>query len=159
MAAKPVQSITAARQIVAERQQERRDAIAAGRLERATTIKATARGAGKESNRMGAFVDRGIRQGLSIISRGFDFAAKALESILAPPTPKTPAVIEEEHRLAEHAAGQSERATDKAAKVAYDDEHASTTARQQDEAGRAALAAEQYERLQRDRDRGRERDR
>jgi hypothetical protein len=158
MDAKPVQSVTAAREIVAERQKaQRRAAFAAERPERGPTIPRTQ--SKDTSRRVGIFVDRGIRQGLSIISRGFDFAAKALESILAPPTPKTPAVIEEEHRLAEHAAGQSERAAAKAAKVAYDDEHASTTARQQDETGRAALAAEQYERLQRDRDRGRERDR
>jgi Relaxase/Mobilisation nuclease domain len=156
MDAKPVQSVTAAREIVAERQQERRDAIAAGRLERAANTQSNHRAAGKKRDPTGAVVDRGIRQGLSIIGGTLNFAAKALESLFAPPQPKTRAVMEEEHRLNENAAAQSERAEGNAV---YDAEHDSATARQQEQARLQQIAAEQYERQQRDRDGGRGRER
>ena len=157
MDAKPVQSVTAAREIVADRQQQRRDTAETSRLERALNIKASARAAAKDSSpRVGAVLNRGIRQGLSIIGGGLNVAVKALESLFAPPAPKTRAVIEEEHRLHDNAAAQSERAESKAV---YEDDHASVTAKRQDEQRQQQIAAEQYERLQRERERGRERER
>ena len=148
MDAKPVPSVTAARQIVADRQRERPDAIAEAR--------ANGRGAGKENRRIGVFLNRGIRQGLSIIGGGLNFAAKALESLFAPPTPKTAPQREEDHRLGALADAQDERA---AARADYDAEHDSTKARQQGEQQREQIAAEQYKRLQQDRGEGRERER
>jgi hypothetical protein len=65
-------------------------------------------------------------------------------------------VIEEEHRLHDNAAAQSERAERKAV---YEDDHASVTAKRQEEVRQQQIAAEQYERLQRERERGRERER
>ena len=157
MDAKPVQSVTAAREVVADRQQQRRDAAETTRLERALNTKADAQSAGKDtSRRVGVVLNRGIRQGLSIIGGGLNAAARAFESLFAPPAPKTRAVIEEENRLLDHAAAQGERATDKAV---YESDHDSITARQQEAARQAAIAAEEYQRQQRDRDRGRERDR
>lgn len=78
MDAKPVQSVMAAREIVADRQQQRGDAAETARLERALNTKTSARAAGKESPRVGAVVTRGMRQGLSIIGGGLNAAVKAL---------------------------------------------------------------------------------
>jgi hypothetical protein len=143
---KPVQSVTAAREV----QTQRREAET---LKKAQNITSNHRQQSKATD-PGKVINRGIRQGLSIIGGGINAFARAFESLFAPPAPKTGAQIEEEHRLNENAAAQAERAQGKAA---YNAEHDSITAKQQDQIRQQQIAAEQHERLKSNQ--GRERDR
>jgi hypothetical protein len=56
---------------------------------------------------VGAVVNRGLGKGVNIAGGVLGAAAKALESLFAPPTPPTPAQAEEMNRRSEHAATQS----------------------------------------------------
>ncbi len=97
----------------------------------------------------------GVRAGRKAVMVGgaaLHAIASALESLFAPPTPKTAAQIDEERRRHEAAANENESAF---AKYARDTEHERARLNREDER-RRGIEREQYERLERERG-GRER--
>jgi hypothetical protein len=138
--------------------QARSSEIAAARLERAGIIHDKApvndntRPLAQSADRMGKIGVRAGRKAMMIGGVALHAIASALESLFAPPTPKTPEQIKEEHKHREAAANENESAF---AKYARDTEDERIRLREID-AARRQVEREQYERLERERG-GRER--
>ena len=149
MDAKPVPSVTAARQIV-----RRPAAGTPGRHRRGPRERARRR-EGKPPHRR--FPKSRHPAGLEHHRRRIEFCGEGIgEPVCVAPMPKTAPQREEDHRP-RRACGRAGRTA--AARADYDAEHDSTKARQQGEQQREQIAAEQYKRLQQDRGEGRERER
>ena len=89
---------------------------------------------------------KGGRKAVNLGGAALGIVANALESLFAPPTPKTAAQIEEDNKRHAAAANDHESAF---AKYARDTEHERITARQSEEARQKAIEREQHERLER----------
>jgi len=115
-------------------------------------------GTGKQDRRIGKVINRGIRQGLSIVAGGIEAFARGFESLLSPPVPLTrqqAAIVREENQR--HANAAEKKAAAVQHWEEYTDQHEQLTAKREHEARQTQTIEDQSKRLQRDRGEGRER--